>query len=186
MKTPMQEDPRQVRSLFGGISYYRKLLQDMTRWVRPITSLLKQGVEFFFTFDMETIVRELLAELSTPPVLVYPNRDPVARNSRPFLLHCDASVDGFGASNESKTIAPSTALCSSALPSALNVTGPRSIWKRASLSGASSAFTVICGVPISALLRTTRRSESSTRSQSTTPAAVAKISHGVHLHSGIS
>ena len=46
---------------------------------------------------METIVRELLAELSTLPVLVYPNWDAVIDNSRPLLLYCDASVDGFGA-----------------------------------------------------------------------------------------
>ena len=49
---------------------------------------------------MEAIVRELLAELSTPPVLVYPNRDAVTDNSRPFRLYCDASVDGFGATLE--------------------------------------------------------------------------------------
>ena len=46
---------------------------------------------------METIVRTLLEELSAPPVLVYPNWNAVADNSRPFLLYCDASVDGFGA-----------------------------------------------------------------------------------------
>ena len=46
---------------------------------------------------METIVRTLLEELSAPPVLVYPDWDAVADNSRPFLLYCDVSVDGFGA-----------------------------------------------------------------------------------------
>ena len=49
---------------------------------------------------MKTIVRELLTELSTPPVLVYPNGDAVCYNSRPFLLYCHASVDGFGATLE--------------------------------------------------------------------------------------
>ena len=49
---------------------------------------------------METIVRTLLKELSPPPVLVYPDWDTVPDNSRPFLLYCDASVDGFGATLE--------------------------------------------------------------------------------------
>ena len=44
---------------------------------------------------MEAIVRELLAELSTPPVLVYPNWDGVTDNFLPFLLYGDTSVDGF-------------------------------------------------------------------------------------------
>ena len=36
---------------------------------------------------MEAIVRELLAELSTPPLLVCPNWDGVTENSRPFPLY---------------------------------------------------------------------------------------------------
>ena len=75
----------------------------MAKQIRPITSILKRGVKFVFTPAMETIVRELLAELSTPPVLVYPNWDAVSDISRPFILYCDASdasVDGFGATLE--------------------------------------------------------------------------------------
>ena len=100
MKMPMPTDLKQLRSLLGGRSYYRKILRDMAKRIRPITSLLKQGVKFVFTPAMETIMRELLAELSTLPVLVYPNWDAVTDNTRPFLLCCDASVDGFGATLE--------------------------------------------------------------------------------------
>ena len=96
-KMPMPSDLKQLRSLLGGLSYYKKCLADMAKRIRPITSLLKQGVKFVFTPPMETIVRTLLEELSAPPVLVYPNWNAVADNSRPFLLYCDASVDGFGA-----------------------------------------------------------------------------------------
>ena len=71
-------------------------MADMAKIIRPITSLLKQGVKFVLTTPMETIVRTLLEELPAPPVLVYPDWDAVADNSRPFLLYCDASVDGFG------------------------------------------------------------------------------------------
>ena len=42
---------------------------------------------------MKTIVRELLTELSTPPVLVYPNGDAVCYNSRPCLLYTSDAAD---------------------------------------------------------------------------------------------
>ena len=72
----------------------------MSKRIRPITSLLKQGVKFVFTPSMETIARTLLEELSAPPVLVCPDWDAVGDNFRLLLLYCDASVDGFGATLE--------------------------------------------------------------------------------------
>ena len=39
MKMPMPEELKQLRSLFGSRSYYRRFLRDM-----PITAFLKQGV----------------------------------------------------------------------------------------------------------------------------------------------
>ena len=100
---------------------------------------------------MGTIVRELLAELSAPPVLVYPKWDAVTDNSRPFIYYCYASVDGVGATLEQrKIITLFTPLCSSAaIPSSLNVSGPRSIWKREASSGASNVFAVTAAVPFS-------------------------------------
>ena len=132
MKMPMPEDLKQLRSLLGGLSYYGKFQRDMAKRIQPITSFLKQGVKFVFTPAMEAIVRELLAELSTPPVLVYPNWDGVTDNSRPFLLYCDASVDGFGATLEQEqTTTPSAPACSSAAPpSSLNVIGPARLGSR--------------------------------------------------------
>lgn len=51
---------------------------------------------------MESIVRELLADLAKPPILVFPDWDAVADGSRPLLLCCDASTDGLGAVLEQK------------------------------------------------------------------------------------
>ena len=99
MKTPMPTDLKQLRALLGGLSYYRKFLRNVAKRIRPITSLIKQGVKFVFTPAMKTIVREMLTE-STPPVLVCPNWDAVSDNSRSFLLYSDDSVDGFGATLE--------------------------------------------------------------------------------------
>ena len=97
---PMPSDIKQLRSLLGGLSYYRKFLPDMARRIRPITALLKKGAKFDFTPDMEDTVRSFLAELAAPPILVFPNWDAVTDKSRPFRLHCDASKAGFGATLE--------------------------------------------------------------------------------------
>ena len=45
-------------------------------------------------------MREILAELAAPPILVFPDWDAVADGSRPFHVYCDARIDGFGAELE--------------------------------------------------------------------------------------
>ena len=97
---PMPTDIKQLWSLLGGLSYYRKFLPNTARRIRPITALLKKGVAFDFTSTMEDTVRALLAELAAPPILVFPDWDAVIDTSRPFRLHCDASTAGLGATLE--------------------------------------------------------------------------------------
>ena len=172
MKMPMPLDIKELRSLLGGLSYYRKFLADMAKRVRPITSLLKQGMKFVFTPAMEVIGRPLLKELSAPPVLVYPDWDAVADNSRPFLLlYCDACVHGLEPhlSRNQRTAQYALLFLSAVLPSSLSDTGPRSTSRLAASSGVSSASEDICGVPPCASFRTTRRSKASPRLPSTTP-----------------
>ena len=97
---PMPTDIKQLRSLLGGLSYYRKFLPNMARRIRPITALLKKDVAFDFTSTMEDTVRALLVELAAPPILVFPEWDAVIDTSPPFRLHCDASTAGLGATLE--------------------------------------------------------------------------------------
>ena len=99
-RMPMPTDIKQLRSLLGGHSYYRKFLPNMARHIRLITALLEKGVAFDFTFAMEDTFRALLAELAAPPILVFPDWDAVIDTSRPFRLHCDASTAGLGATLE--------------------------------------------------------------------------------------
>ena len=99
-RMPMPTDIKQLRSLLGGLSYYRKFLPNMARHIRPITALLKKGAAFDFTSAMEDTVRALLAELAAPPILVFPDWDAVIDTSRPFCFHCDASTAGLGATLE--------------------------------------------------------------------------------------
>ena len=67
-----------------------------------MNSLLRKSVKFVFTPAMGKLMREFLAELATPPILVWPNWDAVTDGSRPFYVYCDASIDGFGAALEQK------------------------------------------------------------------------------------
>ena len=99
-KMPMPRDLKQVCALLGGVGYYRQLLRDLSKRIRPITSLLRKGVKFELTLAMEKIVREILAELAAPPILVFPDWDAVADGSRLFHVYCDACIDGFGAALE--------------------------------------------------------------------------------------
>ena len=99
-RTPMPRDIKQLRSLHGGLSYYRKFLPDMAKRVHPITALLKKRATFSFTPSIEEAVRALLEEHATPPALVFPDWDAVTDKSRPFRLHCDASTDGLRATFE--------------------------------------------------------------------------------------
>ena len=69
---PMPTDVKHVRALIGGINYYRNFLPDLSKRLRPHNSLLR-GVNFAFTPAMEKFVREVLAELATSPLLVFPN-----------------------------------------------------------------------------------------------------------------
>ena len=93
---PTPTDAKQVRALIGGVNYCRKCLPDSSKRLRPINVLLRKGVKFVFTPTMEKLVRETLAELTTAPVLVFPDWDAVADGSRPFHVHCGACIDVFG------------------------------------------------------------------------------------------
>ena len=98
-RMPMLTDIKQLRSLLGGLSYYRKFLPNMARHIRT-TALLKKGAAFDFTSAMEDTVRALLAELTALPILFFPDWDAVIDTSRPFRLHCDASTAGLGVTLE--------------------------------------------------------------------------------------
>ena len=73
----MLTDVKEVHVLMGGINYYRKCLPDESKRLCPINSLLRKEVRFVVTTKMEKLVREILTELVTPPVIIIPNWDSV-------------------------------------------------------------------------------------------------------------
>ena len=50
---PMPSNLKQLRSLLGGLSYYRTFLLDMSKRIRPITARLTKGIKCLFTPRME-------------------------------------------------------------------------------------------------------------------------------------
>ena len=121
---PNPKDVGQLRSLLGGLSYYRKFLPNLAQRVHPLTSLLKKGVPFDFTPAMAGIVKDLLQNLSKPTVLAFPDWEAAQDQSRPFLLYCDACRDGFGAVLEQQqadgSIRPITFISRTTLPNERN------------------------------------------------------------------
>ena len=90
----------ELRSLLGGLSCYREFLPNLSRRLEAIIKLLKKDVPFSFSAQMETVIWELLAVLTIPPVLVYPDFEAARDGSQKFRLYCDASAAGFGATLE--------------------------------------------------------------------------------------
>ena len=125
-KMPPPANVKLLRSLLGGLSYYRKFLKNLASKVRPLNALLKQGVQFKYTPSMITMVKSLLHDLSRPPILVFPDWDAVEDNSRPLRLCSDACIDGFGASLEQEqsdgTVRPIVYISRATLPAERNWT----------------------------------------------------------------
>ena len=59
-KLPMPNNVSELRSLLGGLSYYRKFLLNLSRRLQSITRLLNKDVPFSFDAEMEAVVRKIL------------------------------------------------------------------------------------------------------------------------------
>jgi hypothetical protein len=80
----------QIRSFLGLAGCYRRFIPDFSRIAKPISELLKKGVEFVWSEACEKAFHTLRQHLTSAPVLVQPN------NSKPFEVFCDASGTGLG------------------------------------------------------------------------------------------
>jgi hypothetical protein len=80
----------QVRSFLGLASYYRQFIQDFSKLVKPITSLLKNYTKFNWSSRCNEALERLKVLLTTAPVLAQPDIE------KPFDVYCDASGSGLG------------------------------------------------------------------------------------------
>ena len=93
IKMLIPRDLKQVGALLGGVRYYRKFLGELSKRIRPITSVLRKGFNFEFTPTMEANVREILVELAAAPILVFPDWDAIVDGPHLFHVYCDACID---------------------------------------------------------------------------------------------
>jgi hypothetical protein len=80
----------QVRSFLGLAGYYRRFISDLSKLVKPITSLLKNDTKFNWSSRCNEAFEQLKVLLTTAPVLAQPDIE------KPFDVYCDASGSGLG------------------------------------------------------------------------------------------
>lgn len=88
---PTPTNVKEVRSLLGTCSYYRKFIQDFAKIARPLHRLTEKNLLFRWTTDCEHAFSILKNALTTSPILTYPNME------KEFILDTDASGTGVGA-----------------------------------------------------------------------------------------
>lgn len=87
--TPQTVDD--VRSFLGMVGYYRKFVRNFSDIAGPLTHLLKQGVRFQWTAELDKSFRALIHAITSAPTLILP--DP----NLPYVVTADACGYGVGA-----------------------------------------------------------------------------------------
>ena len=82
---------REVRSVVGMASYYRKFIDHFSEVVGPLTELTKKHAKFHWSSEHSKAFQTIKQKLVQAPVLAHP--DP----SRPYILSTDASLIAVGA-----------------------------------------------------------------------------------------
>ena len=91
LKAPEPTDVNQLRSLLGSITYFGRLLPDLSTVLAPLYDLMRKGVAWSWTRRCSDAVRKVKSMLTSPPVLM--RYDPTL----PLKLVTDASSVGVGA-----------------------------------------------------------------------------------------
>lgn len=88
---PSPKNIKDIRSLCGMLSWYRKFIEDFATIVAPISDLLKRNVKTFkWTDEAENALNKLKILLTSNPILFMPDF------SKPFIIEADASNSGAG------------------------------------------------------------------------------------------
>ena len=88
---PTPSTVKQLTTLCGMISYYRRFIPKCSRIASPLYKLLKKDANFGWTEAQENAFQHLKSKLISRPILQYPNF------SKEFILTTDASNSGLGA-----------------------------------------------------------------------------------------
>lgn len=82
---------KDVRSFLGLASYYRRFVKNFGVLAKPLTDLLKKGVQFVWKESAEQAFQLFKQSLISAPVLALPDF------SKPFVIETNASDTGIGA-----------------------------------------------------------------------------------------
>ncbi|XP_043191626.1 uncharacterized protein K02A2.6-like [Amphibalanus amphitrite] len=91
LQAPEPTDVSQLRSLLGSITYFGRLLPDLSTVLAPLYQLTKKGVPWAWTEQCAKAVEKVKRMLTSPPVLMRYDPD------LPLRLVTDASSVGVGA-----------------------------------------------------------------------------------------
>jgi hypothetical protein len=79
----------EIRSFLGLAGYYRRIIENFSKTVKPMTELLKSNMPYVWSDKCEASFQELKTRLTTTPVLTLPDA------SKDFVVYCDASRQGL-------------------------------------------------------------------------------------------
>ncbi len=81
----------ELSQFLGFASYYRHFVKDFAKTAGPLHSLAQKTRQWVWTHECDAAFATLKIELTSSPVLVYPQFD------NQFILDTDASGEGLGA-----------------------------------------------------------------------------------------
>ncbi|GKF78125.1 reverse transcriptase domain-containing protein, partial [Tanacetum coccineum] len=84
-KHPHPTSVKGIRSFFGHVGFYRRLIQDFSKIARPISHLLEKDTPFIFSKECIESFNILKKKLTEALILVVLDWD------LPFEIMCDAS-----------------------------------------------------------------------------------------------
>ena len=88
---PAPENPQQLRSFLGMVTYYSKFISNYSTITHPLNELLRDGVEWKWSKRQEEAFSKLKDKLASAPVLMN------FSDNLPLKLDTDASQYGVGA-----------------------------------------------------------------------------------------
>ena len=90
-KFPVPQDRKAVRQFLGLGSYYRSFIKDYARRAEPLQRLIPLDVKFEWGNDQRDAFSDIKRALVNATLMRHPDA------IKPFIIDCDASVVGLGA-----------------------------------------------------------------------------------------
>ena len=88
---PRPTDKKAVRRFLGIGSYYRRFIKGFARVAQPLQKLVPENATFLWGDEQERAFQELKAALTAPTFMAHP------RPGLPYVVDCDAAMEGLGA-----------------------------------------------------------------------------------------